>query len=252
MQPSSRSPTLLHQIAIAALAFIGACVSHEVLGHGGTCLAQGARITLLTSVYFHCEGAGVGVDLAGPLANLFVGLGGYLLLERRPWSSNERYFLVLTVAFNLFWLAGCMLVSAVSNKSDFAYLLELLSLNPYWLGRVALGTIGIFVYWFGMRATQKHVAEVASLSVAYAVAGVVSCLAALFFVGPVIPALREAALESFGAAIGLVLLSGAQLQRLSPDRTSISHGYGWLLVSVLALLAFILLLGRGVVVVGNV
>ncbi len=153
MQSPSAPPPSINVAAIAALAFIVACSSHEVLGHGAACLSEGGRITLLTSVYFHCENAGVTTDLAGPSANLLLGSGAYVLLEKRDWSSNVRHVLVLTLAFNLFWLAGCMIVSAAANKSDFAYPLRVLAVNPPWLGRVVLGTLGLLVYWFGMRTT---------------------------------------------------------------------------------------------------
>jgi hypothetical protein len=253
MQFPSAPPTLINVAAIAALTFIVACASHEVLGHGAACLAEGGRITLLTSVYFHCENAGVITDLAGPIANLVFGLGAYVLLERRAWTANVRLLLVLTLAFNLFWLAGCMLVSAIAIKSDFAYALRTLAFNPHWLGRVVLGTLGFLVYWFGMRATSKHAAQGTPLAFSYAVAGIVSCAAALFFVGSVAPAVREAALESFGSAIGLLLLAGGRSGRMSHSSPVIPHlsGYGWLGAGALATIAFFLLLGRGLVVTGN-
>ena len=143
MQSPSAPPTMINVASIAALTFIVACASHEVLGHGATCLAEGGRITLLTSAYFDCENAGVVTDLAGPFVNLILGLCAYVLLEKRAWPSNLRLVLVLTLAFNLFWLAGCMLVSAIASKSDFAYALRLLAVNPPWIGRVALGALGL-------------------------------------------------------------------------------------------------------------
>ena len=176
-----------------------------------------------------------------------------MLLKRRGWSPNVRHLLVLSLAFNLFWLAGCMLESAAADKSDFAYALRVLAVSPPWLGRAVLGTVGLLVYWFGLRATATHAVEGTSLAVSYAVAGLVSCGAALFFVGLVAPAVREAALESFGSAAGLLLLAGRS-RRLSHGSLSIScpNGYGWLAAGALATIAFFLLLGKGLVVTGNV
>jgi hypothetical protein len=253
MESPSVSPTFVNVAAIAALAFIAACTSHEVLGHGGGCLAEGGRITLLTSVYFHCENGGVIADLAGPCANLLLGIAAYVLLERNDWSSNLRHFLLLTCAFNLFWLSGCMLVSAAAGRSDFAYLLRVLAVSPPWLGRLALGALGLLVYWAGMRATAKHTAQGASLVISYTVAGIVSCGAALFFVGPVAPAVREAAFESFGSAIGLLLLARSMSRRLPQNPLSMPSpsSFGWLAAGVLVTVAFILLLGRGIVVASN-
>jgi len=252
MQSPSAPPTLLNVAGITALTFIFACVSHEVLGHGAACLAEGGRITLLTSVYFHCENAGIITDLAGPFANSVFGLGAYALLERRVWPTNVRLLLVLTLAFNLFWLAGCMLVSAIASKSDFAYALNVLAVNQHSLGRVVLGTLGFLVYWFGLRATSKHVAQGTPLAFSYVVAGIVSCGAALFFGGAVAPAVREAAIESFGSAIGLLMLAVRRSRPTSHSSPVIPHpsGYGWLLAGALATIAFFLFLGRGLVVTG--
>ena len=253
MRSSATPPTLLNAIAIAALAFVIACTSHEVLGHGAACLAEGGRIALLTSVYFHCEHAGVITDLAGPIANLLLGLAAFTLLERRDWSTNVRYLLALTFAFNFFWLAGCMLDSAASNESDFAYPLRVLSVNPPWVGRAALGSLGLLVYGFALQATSRYTARGASLAASYVAAGLVSCAAALLFVGTNASTVRGAALESFGSAIGLLVLAGAPSRRLSLGAPSVSSasGYGWLSASALATLAFVLLLGRGLVVTGN-
>src|SRR5215470_6235351 len=40
--------------ALGIAAYLIADVLHEVVGHGTACLMSGARITLLTSVYFRC------------------------------------------------------------------------------------------------------------------------------------------------------------------------------------------------------
>jgi hypothetical protein len=175
------------------------------------------------------------------------------MLEKRAWASNARHALVLTMAFNLFWLSGCMLVSAVAHKSDFAYALRVLAISPPWLGRVVLGALGLAVYGLGMHATAKHVAQGASLAVSYATAGIVSCGAALFFVGAVAAAVREGAIESFGAAIGLLLLTGTRSSRLSQNYRIVakSGDYGLLGAAALATIAFMLVLGRGLVVTGN-
>ena len=254
MQIQSATPNWRDMAALAALAFIVACSSHEVLGHGAACLAEGGRITLLTSVYFHCENGGVITDLAGPLANLLFGFGAYVALMRRQcaWSLNMRHLLALTVAFNLFWIAGCMFETAAANKSDFAYPLRVLAVNPSWLGRIALGALGVILYWFGMRAAARYAIQGMSLAIAYAVAGTVSCGAALFFLGPVIPAIREAALESFGSAIGLLLLAGRS-RSLSSISTGVSRpsGFGWSVAAALGIIAFCFLLGKGLVFPGN-
>src|SRR5258708_35955427 len=73
--------------AIAAVAFIVACVSHEAVGHGGMCLAVGGRIALLTSVYFHCANGGPITHAAGarPETPLRVGGRGFPPRPPAPW-----------------------------------------------------------------------------------------------------------------------------------------------------------------------
>ena len=238
--------------AIAALAFIVACTSHEVLGHGAMCLVEGGRIALLTSVYFRCENAGVLTDLAGPFANLILGMGAWALLARRTWPPDVQLSLVLSLAFNLFWVAGCMLLSSVASQSDFAYALRSAAVDPPWVGRAALGTLGMLVYALGMHAIAKFGVPGIWLANSYATAGIVSCMAALCYVGLVGPAIREAAMESFGAAVGLLLARG-RTHRMPDDSLEIppANGIFWLAASVLATIAFVLLLGRGLIVTGS-
>ncbi len=210
-------------------------------------MAEGGRITLLTSVYFKCTGAGVATDLAGPLANLVLAFGAYLLLKEHR-SPDVRLMLALTVAFNLFWLSGCMLTSAATGTSDFAYTLRVLAVSPAWLARVALGTVGLTVYCVGIRAAAKFL-QGAPILASYVSAGIVSCTAALCFVGFVPGALRAAALESFGAMVGLLVVASRRSGENPPS--SPSRRYKWLVAGALATIAFALSLGRGLVVSAN-
>jgi len=79
------------------------------------------------------------------------------------------------------------------------------------------------------------------LLVPYLVAGTLSCLAALCFVGPTLPALRQAALEGFGAGAGLLLLANRN-RRLDPDKPPAAEivplRWGWIVAAVLITLVF--------------
>ena len=92
--------------SLAALAFIGACVAHEAVGHGFTCLAAGGRVVLLTSVYFRCQPGAPLVDAAGPLMNLVVAATAAIALRVMRGHSNYSVFLALLVAFSGLWGAG--------------------------------------------------------------------------------------------------------------------------------------------------
>jgi hypothetical protein len=234
--------------AIAALAFIVACVAHEAVGHGGMCIAVGGHVTLLTSVYFHCTRGGPLTDAAGPLMNLAVAAGFWSVLRvRRSLSANWRRFLVFAMAFNLFWGAGYFVFSAVTNTGDWAFVLRDLALEPRWLWRCLMGALGAYLYDRSIALIASHLPPHTPLVAPYLVAGAVSCLAALCFTGPILPAIREAAQESFGAAAGLLLLAyrnSSRAESRSPV-VWVGHSNGWILTSTLVLLAFVATLGRG-------
>ena len=253
MERSARTHSYSTLGAIAAVAFIVACVTHEAIGHGGMCLVVGGRITRLTSVYFRCTNGGPLTDAAGPLMNLIVGAACWSLARRRPLASLSRLFFVLAMAFNLFWGAGYFIFSAVTNNGDWAFVLRDLSLEPRWLWRLLMGALGAVLYGCSTRAVATLVPPGTPLVWPYLVAGVVSCVAALFYAGPTLPAVREAARESFVSAMGLLFLAyrGSKQARASPPPGLVAYSNGWLLFSALVTILFFLVLGRGCGVAGH-
>ena len=234
--------------AIAAVAFISACVAHEAIGHGGMCLALGGRVTQLTSVYFRCTNGGPLTDAAGPLMNLIVGAACWSLARRRPLVSRSRLFFVLAMAFNLFWGAGYFIFSAVTNTGDWAFVLRDISLELRWLWRLLMGALGVVLYVLSTRAVAIRLPPGTPLVWPYLVAGVVSCAAALFYAGPTLPAVHEAARESFVSAGGLLFLAyrGSKQARPLPSPILVAQSSGWLLFSALVTILFFLVLGRGI------
>jgi hypothetical protein len=242
------SHSYLTLAAIAALAFIVACVAHEVAGHGGACLVAGSHVTLLSSVYFHCSNGSPSVDAAGPLMNLFVGAVFWSILRTQPrLSAHWRLFLVFAMGFNLFWGAGYFIYSAVMDTGDWAFVLRDLALRPSWIWRGSMGALGVLLYERSVRVVAFYLPPSTPLVTPYLVAGTVSCLAALFFAGPTLPALREAAQESFGAAVGLLLIAYRTRGRVEPPLSTVFvvRSNGWLLTSALVTITFVATLGRG-------
>lgn len=234
--------------AILVIAFMLACAAHEVVGHGGMCMIVGGHITLISSVYFRCLGGGVLTDAAGPVMNLIVGVVCWYLLRR--WTTPPilwRLFLVLAMAFNLFWGAGCFILSAVTNSGDWAFVLRQLELEPVWIWRVVLGVLGIFIYRWSLRVLASQLPMGTPLLVPYLATGFFSCFAALFFFGPVAPALREAALEGFGVGIGMLLLALNRPEQKTnpPPDFVVPAGNAWLFAATVLALIFIATLGRG-------
>ena len=234
--------------AIAVLAFIMACVAHEAIGHGGMCIATGAHITLLTSVYSHCSKGGPLTDAAGPAMNLVVGALCWCAL--RSWSSPSphwRLLLVFTMAFNLFWGAGYFVFSAITASGDLAFVVRDLALEPRWLWLLFMGALGVYLYSRSMRLVANGLPKDTPLLTVYLAAGAVSCMAALFFTGAVLPAVREAALESFGAAAGLLVLARRTSRQVVPvaSETIVTRSKAWIFASALTVTVFIATLGRG-------
>ena len=69
--PKDDIPTAL---AAGILAATLAAVVHETVGHGMGCLTDGGMITVLTSIWFRCQGAAGLTVAAGPVASAVVGL----------------------------------------------------------------------------------------------------------------------------------------------------------------------------------
>jgi hypothetical protein len=241
--------------AIAALAFIVACMAHEVVGHGGVCLALGGHITLLSSVYSHCSSGGIVTAAAGPLMSLTVGAICWAVLWRASpsLSANWRLFIVFAMAFNLFWGAGYFVSSAVTNDGDWAFVLRDLRLQPNWLWRCLMGALGVYLYYRTLLLIAFYLPSGTPLVFPYLVAGMVSCMAVLFFSGPKLPAMGEAVKEIFGAAVGLLLLAYFRPSRVEspPTVMSVEQSFGWLIVSLLVTLVFFATFGRGFISSGH-
>lgn len=235
-------------IAIAILAFIAACVAHEALGHGGMCIAIGAHVTLLTSVYFHCSNGDPLTDAAGPAMNLIVGAACWSALTWGSISSPQwRVFLVFTMAFDLFWGAGYFVFSAMTDTGDWAFFLRGLALEPRPLWLFFMGVLGLSLYYCSIRLVVGKLPVGIPVLTVYLAAGAVSCFAALFFSGPALPALREAALESFGAAVGLLFVARRTAGQAAPaaSRTIVARSQGWIVAAALVVPVFVATLGRG-------
>ena len=240
--------TVVQQAAIGMLAFMLACIAHEAVGHGGMCVALGGYITLLTSVYFRCSHPHWLVDAAGPGMNLVVGIACWAVLATRELRSAQwRLFVVLAMAFNLFWGTGYFVYSAVTGEGDWSFLLQDSMLQPAWASRLAMAALGACLYYGSMRLVGARLPPGTSTAMVWLAGGLTSCLAVLFFRGAVPPALSQAAWESSGAAAGLLLLGrrASTSPAITASGTFDGRGYAWPLAAVVALVAFVASLGRG-------
>jgi hypothetical protein len=215
LQPNpSLDPDVPTLCALSAMAFVAACVAHEVLGHGIACVESGGAITLLTTVYFKCsEGLPI-VDASGPSMNLAVALGAAMALRHnsRQASASSRTLLAFLLAFNGFWGAGYFIFSGVTNTGDWAFVLRDLSLDPRWLWRIAMVSTGVWLYGLTLRLVAPILPRGRPLVAAYLAAGIVACTSTIFYVGATAPAMLEAAQESLLSSVGLLYLAFARPQ----------------------------------------
>lgn len=246
--------------ALGVAAYLIADVVHEVGGHGTACLMRGARITLLTSVYFRCSLRTPVIAAAGPTANLVVaGLIWLVQRHHRIDDARVRLLMLLTFAFNLFWGAGSMMYHSITNQDDWA--IAVADLEPLWLWRVGLVVLGSALYVIGMRQVVRSVsgfvatADAAASShrarrlvlVPYAAAGVAACFAAAFYTFDPVRAIREGALEVV-ASVGVLLpaLSNLKPRDVLPPLSYIERSSKWIGAVAVALVVFTALLGAGV------
>ena len=215
-------PTLC---ALSAMAFVSACVAHELLGHGLSCMAAGGTIRLLTSVYFKCSVGLPIVDASGPSMNLAVAFGAAMVLRHRQSSTAVRAVLGFLVAFNGFWGAGYFLFSAVTNTGDWAFVLRELAPKESWLWRAAMAAMGAWLYGLTLRCAASVLPRGFPLVAAYLAAGLVACASVLFYPGPTVPAMIEAAQESLLASLALPYVAFAR--RRSPLSVVASLRRSW-------------------------
>lgn len=210
----------LQLIFTAIMAYMLSAISHEVIGHGGMCLALKGQVTVLSSVYFRSSPHSFQVDVAGPFVNLVAGVGIWFYLRKPNPAHKGTLGLVLlfTLVFSLAWFAGSLLFGGLTNTDDWAFAMP----SPFWEAtwRGALMVGGIVAYHFLLRpaflATWRHTlldeyrvffSSFQLLFIPYLGAGLSASLAASWFAGNSWSALVEGSLEVLGASLPWLVLT---------------------------------------------
>lgn len=153
-----------HVVTIAAiglLAYLSADLAHHAIGHAGACLALGGHVTSLSSVLVLCSAPGAAFAIAGPAANLAVGILALLVARfaNRGQPSTARMFWLLAAGFNLFWFAGQLVFDVATKSDDWAW-----AMQPFHIGipaRVGLIACGAFAYVMVVRILASEFAAYA-------------------------------------------------------------------------------------------
>jgi hypothetical protein len=144
--PVQANDDVLTVCAISLLAEILANVLHEGLGHAATALLTGAESGVLTTVAWSSDFDSRLVAAGGTLANLGAALVFWIALRSATGGSVRlRFFLLTSLAFNLFAGTGYFLFSGVTNFGDWAAVIA--GCHAHWLWRALLVVAGMVSYY---------------------------------------------------------------------------------------------------------
>jgi hypothetical protein len=244
--------------AVAAISLIAMCLvtfDHEALGHGGTCLAIGGHIVVLTSSIFHCDLRSIWIDPAGPISNIFVGAIALMMKNRVPRRlANTRLLLLLVTSFSFFWEAAYLFDAMGTRNGDLYFAGRDFLGEPTLWWRIAGAAAGIALYRFTARwasaalsnlwpdaASARGVARTAWVS-----ASVGAALAALVYSGEGWGDFRDAVLEIGVASFPLLFIprqSVAAPTTIGPAH--IRRPGITIALSIIVYATFVATLGRG-------
>jgi hypothetical protein len=243
-RPAGVRDDVLTVAAVGVLAATLAAVCHETVGHGLGCAAVGGRITLLTSIYFRCEGATALTDVAGPLGNLAGGLAGLALLRIAPPRTPARLFLFLISGLNLFWFAGHLAYSSALDRDDWPALFRWLGGSPAW--RFAGVAAGTGAYLGALRLLKRQTTGIGgrSLRIAYLGGALSAAAAGLAWAPEPVGSALNGVLALGVAPLGLLRL--ARRAEVTEDGgQGMVRSWAWTVAGIVVYAVFVLLQARG-------
>ena len=134
-------PTL---VAVGAAVAIAASLAHEAFGHGLGCLADSGTVTLLTFLVFRCAGAGVLMDVGGPLGAFAV--AALCLTKLRLFRLKASVATLFTYAMGvqtMLWVCAQMVREGIDGSDDWGHVATGLGWRAGWhFSAIAIGIIG--------------------------------------------------------------------------------------------------------------
>ena len=245
--------------AISIVASMLGTMLHEGLGHAAVAIATLHASGTLTTVAWSSNYDSKLVLAGGTLVNLATALVCWLLLRAaRNAASSLRFFLWITMTFNLFAGTGYFFYSGVSNFGDWAGVIQ--GLHPYWLWRIGLILLGIATYWGAMVAVGACLVRYLGVPLKdrarfhrltwtpYFAAFVIEAVAGLRNPFGIRFVFESALAASAGAQCALLFLIYYVPKSTppGPNQQLVSRSYAWIIVSTALALFFILVLGPGI------
>ena len=244
---SPKSDDAATVVAAGVLAATLATFCHETLGHGLSCVIEGGRITLLTSIWFRCQGASSLTDAAGPFASLAGGLVAFALLPMSGGNRLLRFFLILYGAISLFWFAGQLIDHAIVNGDDFG----IIARRNHWpsIWRPLSIALGVAVYAGGIALTtaalcRKDTPRWPAIGMAYAAGAAAAVIAGLMWYPAPLRSALEGLLTLGVAPLGL-LVAARRAWRAAGDAAPLPRSWPWIVASMVVFAAFLFAQARG-------
>jgi hypothetical protein len=179
-----------------------------------------------------------------------------LLLRAQSYSPVLRYFLVLSMAGNLFGATGYFLFSGVANFGDWAAVIA--GVEPHWLWRVLLIAVRAASYYASMllvaaklpafRGPEESPRELRAVCwIPYFTDGVLAGVAGLFNPAGLFYVIASTLPSTLGANAGLWSLPSMVCSAKNGEEpVRIPRCVTWIACAAVASLLFIFVLGRGV------
>jgi hypothetical protein len=254
-------------VAIAFIAYAGANIAHEIIGHCGMALVVGTKCTIISSTNiplatFPPTWKYNIIVVAGCTANFVVALVSLVLLRRAGIANPAlRYFLWLLMAVNLFLPSTYIAVAPIIRFGDSYILIQSLSGQIFW--RLAVSLAGAAVLGISFWLCRKELGKLIGMGgragraigwelivPAYIAGGVLTVTSALFSQLEAKIAQLEAAGGTFGLTIWLLLLplTISRIATFERSPLTMARSIVWILLGALTALIFIGVLGRGIAV----
>ena len=248
----------IDRYAIAAIALTAMCLvtaDHEALGHGGTCLAMGGQVEILTSSIFRCTTRSVWIAPAGPLTSVLAGGASLLLANRIPRRlATARLLLTLIAAFSFFWESGYAVQAMLGRDGDLYFASEDLLGSPSLGWRIAAAAVGVLLYAMTARWVSRALAGLFPTKdsarqagrIAWTTATMGAALAALFNVGHGWGGFKDAVLEIGAASVPLLWIAWTTTASEAPAPPApVERSAALICLSLAIYGAFVATLGRG-------
>lgn len=251
-------------VGIAALVYTGSVFLHEVIGHGGACLAVGGRILSIGAYYLDCDTKGLSewasrvVAAAGNTANALLAFLAWFLMRRAlPERTNQFLFWWLLFTVNALAWSGYYLFSGVMNIGDWGSSRDgvLFGVGRLWAWRIGLSVIGAGLYvfnaWLAARSlgqcfggTSRRIGLGFRWTItAYLTGAAISILTGLLNPLGFVIVLMSAAASSLGGTSGLLWLPSWMERNSREPELKITRNWTWISAGALVAILYAVFLG---------